>query len=96
MQESGRRGEPVLVGDGYARIGEGSGSTNPLSGSGVDEAWTTGAQLAEGVIELLSRGEPFTRDALERAYVQRRRASWVERELRVAAAREKNQSRHKT
>lgn len=84
VQESGRRGEPVLVGDGYARIGEGSGSTNPLSGSGVDEAWTTGAQLAEGVIELLSRGEPFTRDALERAYVQRRRASWVERELRVA------------
>src|SRR5208337_15848 len=41
LQESGRRGEPFLVGDGYARIGEGSGSTNVLSGSGVDEAWTT-------------------------------------------------------
>ena len=84
VQESGRRGEPHLVGDGFARIGEGSGSTNPLSGSGVDEAWTTGTQLAEGVIELLARGEAFTKDALERAYVQRRRASWVERELRVA------------
>jgi electron-transferring-flavoprotein dehydrogenase len=84
VQESGRRGEPYLVGDGYARIGEGSGSTNPLSGSGVDEAWTTGALLAEGVIELLERREPFTKDALERAYVGRRRESWIERELRVA------------
>ena len=53
LGESGRRGEPHLVGDGYARIGEGSGSTNVLTGSGVDEAWTTGAQLAEAVIELL-------------------------------------------
>ena len=42
LQESGRRGEPFLAGDGYARIGEGSGSTNVLTGSGVDEAWTTG------------------------------------------------------
>ncbi|MBI2835877.1 MAG: 4Fe-4S ferredoxin, partial [Acidobacteria bacterium] len=38
VQESGRRGEPHLAGDGYARIGEGSGSTNALTGSGVDEA----------------------------------------------------------
>ena len=53
LGESGRRGEPHLVGDGYARIGEGSGSTNVLTGSGVDEAWTTGAQLAESVLELL-------------------------------------------
>src|ERR1035437_115760 len=44
LQESGKRGEPFLVGDGFARIGEGSGSTNMLTGSGVDEAWTTGAQ----------------------------------------------------
>ena len=41
-----RRGEPFLCGDGFARIGEGSGSTNMLTGSGVDEAWTTGIQLA--------------------------------------------------
>ena len=33
--------QPRLVGDGWARIGEGSGSTNVLTGSGVDEAWTT-------------------------------------------------------
>jgi electron-transferring-flavoprotein dehydrogenase len=84
IQESGRRGEPFLAGDGYARIGEGSGSTNVLTGSGVDEAWTTGALLAEAVVELLERGEPFTREGLERAYVARRRASWVEREARVA------------
>lgn len=84
LQESGRRGEPFLAGDGYARIGEGSGSTNVLTGSGVDEAWMTGILLAEGVIELLRRGEPFTRAGLERAYVARRRASWVERDGRVA------------
>ena len=51
LQESGRHGEPFLAGNGYARIGEGSGSTNVLAGSGVDEAWTTGVQLAEAVIE---------------------------------------------
>ena len=58
LAESGRRGEPYLAGDGYARIGEGSGSTNVLTGSGVDEAWTTGVQLAEGVIELSRPGNP--------------------------------------
>ena len=57
LQESGKRGEPYLAGNGYARIGEGSGSTNVLTGSGVDEAWTTGVQLAEGVLELLKEGE---------------------------------------
>jgi len=45
LEESGKHGEPFLCGDGYARIGEGSGSTNMLTGSGVDEAWTTGVQL---------------------------------------------------
>ncbi len=84
LLESGRRGEPYLAGDGYARIGEGSGSTNVLTGSGVDEAWTTGVQLAEGVIELLEQGKPFTRENLEKAYVGRRRASWVDREAKVA------------
>jgi electron-transferring-flavoprotein dehydrogenase len=84
LQESGRHGEPYLAGDGYVRIGEGSGSTNVLTGSGVDEAWTTGVLLAEGVLELLRAGEPFTKENLERAYVARRRASWVESEGRVA------------
>jgi electron-transferring-flavoprotein dehydrogenase len=83
--ESGKQGEPSLTGDGYARIGEGSGSTNVLTGSGVDEAWTTGVLLAEGVLDLLKEGAPFTRENLERAYVARRRASWVEAEARVAA-----------
>ena len=84
LGESGRRGEPFLAGDGYARIGEGSGSTNVLTGSGVDEAWTTGAQLAEAVLELLKAGRPFTRECLEETYVKRRRESWVEQEARVA------------
>lgn len=84
LQESGRRGEPHLVGDGFARIGEGSGSTNVLTGSGVDEAWVTGAQLAEAVVELLDAKKPFTKANLESAYVNRRRESWVEREGQVA------------
>jgi electron-transferring-flavoprotein dehydrogenase len=82
--ESGRRGEPLLAGDGFARIGEGSGSTNVLTSSGVDEAFTTGVQLGEAVIELLEAGKPFTKENLDQAYVARRRASWVETEGRVA------------
>ncbi len=84
LMESGRVGEPHLAADGCARIGEGSGSTNVLTGSGVDEAWATGAQLAEAVLELARAGEPFTRHNLEKTYVSRRRASWVEQEGRVA------------
>jgi electron-transferring-flavoprotein dehydrogenase len=84
LQESGKRGEPFLAGNGYARIGEGSGSTNVLTGSGVDEAWATGVQLAEGVIELVRTGRPFTRENLESAYVARRRASWVDKEAEIA------------
>lgn len=84
LQESGRRSEPFLAGDGYARIGEGSGSTNVLTGSGVDEAWTTGTQLAEAVLELLREGAPMTKENLERAYVARRRESWVESDARIA------------
>jgi len=84
IQESGKCGEPYLAGDGYARIGEGSGSTNVLTGSGVDEAWTTGVQLAEAVVELLKAGRPFTKENLEAAYIARRRCSWVEREGKIA------------
>jgi len=84
LQESGKRGEPFLAGNGFARIGEGSGSTNVLTGSGVDEAWTTGSQLAEAVIELLLARRPLTKEYLESAYVARRRASWVEQEGRIA------------
>lgn len=85
LQESGQRGEPHLVGDGFARIGEGSGSTNILTGSGVDEAWTTGTQLAEAVLDLLKAGEEPTRENLEKRYVKRRRQSWVEEEANIAA-----------
>jgi electron-transferring-flavoprotein dehydrogenase len=84
LQESGRDGEPFLAGNGYARIGEGSGSTNVLAGSGVDEAWTTGVQLAEAVVELTAQKRAFTRENLEETYVRRRRESWVEKESKVA------------
>ena len=84
LDESGLHGEPFLVGDGYARIGEGSGSTNMLAGSGVDEAWTTGVQLGEAVIDLLHAGRSFTRENLAATYAARRRVSWVERNAREA------------
>ncbi|MFZ1083400.1 MAG: hypothetical protein WAN35_00390 [Terracidiphilus sp.] len=84
LEESGKHGEPYLCGDGYARIGEGSGSTNMLTGSGVDEAWATGTQLGEAVIELLRAGKPFTQENLAATYETRRRASWVERGAKEA------------
>jgi len=84
LEESGKHGEPFLTGDGYARIGEGSGSTNMLTGSGVDEAWTTGVQLGEAILELLRTGKPFTRENLAATYEARRRASSVERGARQA------------
>ena len=84
LEESGKHGEPYLCGDGFARIGEGSGSTNLLTGSGVDEAWATGTQLGEAVIELLRAGKSFTRENLAATYEGRRRASWVDRGAREA------------
>jgi electron-transferring-flavoprotein dehydrogenase len=84
LDESGQHGEPFLVGDGYARIGEGSGSTNMLAGSGVDEAWTTGVHLAEAVVELMRKKRSFTQENLAATYKARRRASWVERSARNA------------
>jgi electron-transferring-flavoprotein dehydrogenase len=84
LQEAGRLGEPFLAGDGWARIGEGSGSTNVLAGSGVDEAWMSGVLLADAVVQLLDEGRDFTRADLERTYVRRRRESWLGDEAREA------------
>ena len=42
------------------------------------------ASWRKGVLELLRAGKPFTKENLERAYVARRRASWVEAEGAVA------------
>lgn len=86
VAESGLRGEPHLVGDGYVRIGEGSGSTNVLTNSGVDEAWYTGVLLAEAVIELAKAGAVplHARAEPQRTYVKRRRESWLQDELAVA------------
>ena len=80
LEESGKHGEPYLSGYGYARIGEGSGSTNILTGSGVDEAWTTGIQLGDAVVELLRAGKEFTQENLAATYDARRRASRLERQ----------------
>jgi electron-transferring-flavoprotein dehydrogenase len=52
--------------------------------SGVDEAWATGTQLGEAVIELLRAGKPFTQENLAATYETRRRASWVEQGAREA------------
>ena len=84
LEESGKHGEPYLVGDGFARIGEGSGSTNMLTGSGVDEAWTTGTQLAAAALEILRSGSPFSQENLSRSYEKTRRLSAVERGARQA------------
>jgi electron-transferring-flavoprotein dehydrogenase len=84
LQESGKHGEPFLTGDGFARIGEGSGSTNMLTNSGVDEAWTTGVQLADAVVELLREDKPFTQENLFSTYVARRHASSLGREAEAA------------
>jgi electron-transferring-flavoprotein dehydrogenase len=84
LLESGKSGEPFLAGDGYAMIGETSGSTNVLTGSGVDEAWATGVMLGEGVLELLNEKRPFTKENLQKAYAGRRSRSWVEQGARKA------------
>ena len=84
LQEAGRTGEPFLCGDGFARIGEGSGTTNILLNSGVDEAWRSGTLLAEGVLELMAAGKPFTKDNLEQAYQERRRADILDKEAKQA------------
>jgi len=84
LQESGPVGEPFLAGDGYARIGESSGAINNLTNSGVDEAWATGCQLAEAVIELAKAGKDFSKANLDATYVKRRRESWLEKEAKVS------------
>ena len=55
-----------------------------LTGFGVDEAWTTGVLLAEGVLELLQATKPFTRENLAQAFEERRRNSWLEKEAHIA------------
>ncbi len=85
LMESGLRGEPQLAGDGFAVIGETSGSTNILTGSGVDEAWQTGVMLAEGVLKLLRQKKPFTKANLDEVYVQVRRRSAIHKEGKIAA-----------
>ncbi len=84
LGEWGKHGEPYLAGDGYARIGECSGSTNVLTNSGVDEAWKSGSLLAESVLELLEKGESFSQDNLEKTYIKRRKESWLEKDATIA------------
>ena len=83
LQESGLEGEPFLTGDGFARIGEGSGTTDCLANSGVDEAWESGTMLAQCVLELLDAGKEFTQANLQ-AYVDKRRTSATFKRLKKA------------
>ncbi len=80
LQEDGNQGTPQLVGDGFVRIGEGSGTTNILTNSGVDEAWTSGVLLAHSVVSLLKANKPFTQINLEDTYIKSRNASWIHTE----------------
>ena len=50
----------------------------------MDEAWTTGTQLAQAVVGLARDGQPFTRENLHRTYVALRRSSRLEQESRIA------------
>ena len=84
IQESGQEGEPFLCGDGYARIGEGSGTTDVLANAGVDEAWASGVMLAKAVLKLLGEGKDFTKENLEATYVADRRASKLDKRLKKA------------
>ena len=85
IAESGLEGEPYLCGDGFARIGEGSGTTDCLANAGVDEAWESGVMLAKAVLKLSAEGKPFTRENLEATYVADRRNSSLEARLRKAS-----------
>ncbi len=85
IAESGVEGEPILCGDGFARIGEGSGTTDCLANAGVDEAWASGVMLANAVLRLLREGRDFTKENLEATYVADRRASALDRRLRRAS-----------
>ena len=81
----GVEGEPFLCGDGFARIGEGSGTTDCLANAGVDEAWESGVMLAKSVLKLLQEGKEFTKENLEATYVADRRASALDKRLRKAS-----------
>ena len=84
IQESGVEGEPFLVGDGFARIGEGSGTTDCLANAGVDEAWESGVMLAKAVLELAAAGKDYTKENLDATYVKLRRASKLDKRLHKA------------
>lgn len=85
LQESGRLGEPFWVGDGFVRIGEGSGSTNIFTNSGVDEAWHTGKLLADAIVELYGCGKEINKQNLQETYVKHRRSDRLEKEAKIAA-----------
>ena len=83
IQESGIEGEPFLSGDGFARIGEGSGTTDCLANSGVDEAWESGVMLAEHVLKILDEGKDFSAGNMQ-AYADARHTSKTRKRLERA------------
>lgn len=83
LLESGIEGEPILAGDGFARIGEGSGTTDCLANSGVDEAWESGVMLAEYVLKCLDEGKDFTKENMA-GYIDLRHSSKTYKRLKRA------------
>ena len=73
-----------------------------LTGSGVDEAWTTGTQLGDAVLELLRAGLPFTQQNLAATYEETpprklgraRRTRSRKRPQRIPRRRRKRHDRH--
>ena len=87
LEESGSMASRILAAMALRALAKAPAATNMLTGSGVDEAWATGMQLAEAVVELLRAGKAFTRENLAATYEARRRASCVESGAQAARMR---------
>ena len=85
LQESGKRGEPLLVGNGYRahrrRLRHHERADRLGRRRGLDHRRRNSPRRSSNCC---AQGKPFTRENLEATYVARRRASWVEKEGRIA------------
>ena len=79
LQESGRRGEPYLVGDGYARIGEGLGQHERADRLRRRRGLDDGRRSSPEAVARAARDRAGRSRAtnLESTYVRRRRESWA-------------------
>ena len=84
LEESGRRAEPVLTGDGYARIGEGSGRPTCLPAPASTKPGPPAPNSAKRCWSCSAQENRSRRKISPPTYEKRRRASWVERGAREA------------